>query len=119
MTDPITGCPMSPAVGDMGDAHTPGIIVRNTADTYIELHVSSAFSFLEAASAPESYIERALEINMPAMALTDRNGLYGVARQEVGTPAMPVECACVPPAVISQICGLAKSDDSGMTSPRP
>ena len=88
MTDPITGCPIAcpelvegpTAVGDMGDAHSPDSIVRDTVDTYIELHASSAFSFLEAASAPESYIERALEINMPAMALTDRNGLYGVAR---------------------------------------
>ena len=56
------------------------IVSAQPPDTYIELHASSAFSFLEAASAPESYIERALEINMPAMALTDRNGLYGVAR---------------------------------------
>ena len=59
---------------------SPDIIVRNPTEDYIELHASSAFSFLESPSAPESYIERALEINMPAMALTDRNGLYGVAR---------------------------------------
>ena len=45
---------------------------------YIELHASSAFSFLAGSSAPESYIERAVEIGMPAMALADRNGLYGV-----------------------------------------
>lgn len=59
---------------------TLDIVVRNTAEDYIELHAASAFSFLESPSAPESYIERALEIGMPAMALTDRNGLYGVAR---------------------------------------
>ena len=57
-----------------------GIVTRDSSDNYIELHTASAFSFLEAASGPESYIERAIEINMPAMALTDRNGLYGVAR---------------------------------------
>jgi len=59
---------------------TLDIIVPNPTEHYIELHAASAFSFLESSSAPESYIERALEINMPAMALTDRNGLYGVAR---------------------------------------
>jgi error-prone DNA polymerase len=47
---------------------------------YIELHATSAFSFLSAASEPDALIERAAELGMPAIALTDRNGLYGVAR---------------------------------------
>ena len=47
---------------------------------YIELHAASAFSFLAAASQPEALIERAAELGMPALALADRNGLYGVAR---------------------------------------
>jgi error-prone DNA polymerase len=44
------------------------------------LHASSAFSFLAGASQPEALIERAVEIEMPALALADRNGLYGAAR---------------------------------------
>ena len=47
---------------------------------YVELHSSSAFSFLSAASQPEALIARATELEMPALALADRNGLYGVAR---------------------------------------
>ncbi len=47
---------------------------------YIELHAASAFSFLEGASQPEDLIERAVELEMPAMALLDRNGVYGSAR---------------------------------------
>jgi len=47
---------------------------------YVELHASSAFSFLGGASQPESLIERAAELGIPAMALADRNGLYGAAR---------------------------------------
>jgi error-prone DNA polymerase len=47
---------------------------------YIELHASSAFSFLAGASQPEALVERAAELGMPALALADRNGLYGVAR---------------------------------------
>ena len=47
---------------------------------YIELHAASAFSFLAGASQPEALIERAAALGMPAMALADRNGLYGVAR---------------------------------------
>jgi error-prone DNA polymerase len=49
-------------------------------ERYIELHSSSAFSFLEGASQPESLVERAVELEMPAMALLDRNGVYGSAR---------------------------------------
>jgi error-prone DNA polymerase len=48
--------------------------------SYIELHAASAFSFLEGASHPEELIKRAAELEMPAMALLDRNGVYGSAR---------------------------------------
>ncbi len=47
---------------------------------YVELHAASAFSFLEGASQPERLIERAVELELPAMALLDRNGVYGSAR---------------------------------------
>ena len=47
---------------------------------YIELHSRSAFSFLEGASAPEQLIATGSELQMPAMALLDRDGLYGAAR---------------------------------------
>jgi len=47
---------------------------------YVELHAASAFSFLQAASQPESLIARAVELDMPAMALLDHNGVYGAAR---------------------------------------
>ncbi len=51
-----------------------------TDEPYVELHASSAFSFLAAASAPESLAERAAELEMPALAIADRNGIYGAAR---------------------------------------
>src|SRR5213079_1609464 len=44
---------------------------------YIELHACSAFSFLRGASFPEQLAETAAELAMPAMALLDRNGVYG------------------------------------------
>src|ERR1700739_435574 len=47
---------------------------------YVELHSRSAFSFLEGASLPETLMARAAELNMPPMALLDRNGLYGAPR---------------------------------------
>jgi len=48
--------------------------------TYIELHARSAFSFLEGASVPEELAAAALALEMPAMALADRDGFYGSPR---------------------------------------
>ncbi len=47
---------------------------------YVELHARSAFSFLEGASLPEMLMARCADLGMPAMALLDRNGLYGAPR---------------------------------------
>src|SRR3954468_24548148 len=47
---------------------------------YIELHARSAFSFLEGSSLPENLIATAASFNMPAMALLDRDGVYGSPR---------------------------------------
>src|SRR5712692_6275885 len=47
---------------------------------YIELRMRSAFSFLEGASTPEDLAARAAELGYPAVALGDRDGLYGAPR---------------------------------------
>jgi error-prone DNA polymerase len=47
---------------------------------YIELHSRSAFSFLEGASLPEDLIAACSRLKMPAMALLDRDGVYGAPR---------------------------------------
>src|SRR5438046_9448484 len=51
--------------------------------SYCELHASSAFSFLRGGSFPEQLAELAAELEMPAMALLDRNGVYGAQRFSV------------------------------------
>src|SRR5438876_7232037 len=51
--------------------------------SYIELHACSAFSFLRGGSFPEQLAEVAAELEMPAMALCDRNGVYGAQRFSV------------------------------------
>jgi len=47
---------------------------------FIELHAQSAFSFLEAAEQPETLAEAAARLEMPALALVDRDGVYGAPR---------------------------------------
>jgi len=47
---------------------------------YIELHSRSAFSFLEGSSLPEELAGVCAQLSMPAMALLDRDGVYGAPR---------------------------------------
>ena len=47
---------------------------------YLELHASSAFSFLEAAALPETLVAQAARFGYPAIALLDRDGVYGAPR---------------------------------------
>jgi error-prone DNA polymerase len=47
---------------------------------YVELHARSAFSFLRGASNPEQLAEAAIKQGLSALALCDRNGVYGAPR---------------------------------------
>ena len=57
---------------------------------YIELHACSAFSFLRGGSLPEQLAEVAAELELPAMALLDRNGVYGAQRFSVAAQEQKV-----------------------------
>ncbi|MBW2223979.1 MAG: PHP domain-containing protein [Deltaproteobacteria bacterium] len=47
---------------------------------YVPLWVKSNHSFLEGASFPEELVERAHALGLPAVAITDRDGVYGLVR---------------------------------------
>lgn len=47
---------------------------------YIELHAHSYFSLLDGASSPQDLVQRAQQLGMPALALTDHNNLYGAVQ---------------------------------------
>ncbi|MCH8952204.1 MAG: error-prone DNA polymerase [Proteobacteria bacterium] len=50
---------------------------------YAELAVTTNFTFLTGASHPEEMVERAAELGLAALAITDRNTLAGVVRAHV------------------------------------
>ena len=59
--------------------------------SYVPLWCKSNFSFLEGASHPDELVERAHALGLPALALTDRDGVHGVVRahvkaRELGVP---------------------------------
>ena len=49
-------------------------------DAFAHLHVASGFSLRYGASTPAALVERAASLGQPALALTDRDGLYGAVR---------------------------------------
>ena len=50
-------------------------------EPYAELHAYSCFSFRRGASTVEDLMERAWELGLTGLAITDRDGLYGSVRQ--------------------------------------
>ncbi len=81
--------PAGASRGSWTRGRSPGI----RAMPYVELHARSAFSFLRGGSLPESLVAEAARLEMPALALCDRDGVYGAVRlhmsgQEAGVRAL-------------------------------
>ena len=51
--------------------------------SYVPLWCKSNFSFLEGASHPDELVEQAHALGIPALALTDRDGVHGMVRAHV------------------------------------
>ena len=60
---------------------------------YAELHARSRFSFMDGSSNPEDLVAEAVRLELDALAITDRDGFYGVVRfaeaaEEAGLPTV-------------------------------
>src|SRR4051794_31306140 len=71
-------------------------------DPFVHLRVASGYSLRHGASAPRILVERAADHGMSALALTDRDGVYGAVRfakacRDVGVrPVLGVDLAIRP-----------------------
>jgi error-prone DNA polymerase len=64
-----------------GPYQRPDDVVRDAdALPYAELHAHSHYSFLDGASSPEELLEEAERLGLHALAITDHDGFYGLAR---------------------------------------
>jgi len=77
--------------------------------TYAPLWCKSNFSFLEGASHPEELVEQAHLLGLPALALTDRDGVYGVVRAHVKARELGVRLI-----IGAQLTVHWKDDDSAL-----
>ncbi len=60
---------------------------------YAELHARSRFSFMDGSSNPEELVAEAVRLELDSLAITDRDGFYGVVRfaeaaEEAGLPTV-------------------------------
>jgi error-prone DNA polymerase len=73
--------------------------------TYAELHAHTPFSFLDGASPADDLVDRAVELGLSGLAVTDHQGLYGVVRfvsaaEAVGLhPVVGIEIELLDPCV--------------------
>ena len=65
----------APAIPLADSGPAPGNAVA-----YAELHAHSSFSFLDGSCDPEQLVEEAVALGLQSLALTDHDGMYGVAR---------------------------------------
>lgn len=82
---------------------------------YVELHARSAFSFLEGVSVPEELIAAAAEMGLPAMALLDRDGVYGAPRFHLAAEKLGIKAHVGAEITVSSL----KSQDQGIKSQDP
>src|SRR5437870_8921291 len=85
--------------------------------SYVELHARSAFSFLEGASTPEELIATAADSKMPAMALLDRDGVYGSARFHLAAQKLGIKAHIGAEVTVSSPKSKTRRQDSKFQIP--
>ncbi|MGY2067316.1 DNA polymerase III subunit alpha [Blastococcus sp. SYSU DS0619] len=94
-------------------------------DPFVHLHVASGYSMRYGANHPADLVARAAEHGMPALALTDRDGLYGAVKfalacRSAGVrPIFGVDLAVAPSLGTSVPPALAHVLGEDLTASRP
>jgi error-prone DNA polymerase len=83
--DPSTRVPFDQDAAEPRDEATKELLALRRAieerpSKYVELTARTSFSFLAGATPPELLVFRAAELGYDAIAITDRDGLYGIVR---------------------------------------
>src|SRR5690349_3565237 len=74
-----------------------------TGESFVHLHVASGYSMRYGTAKPHQLVERAAAFGQPALALTDRDGLYGAVKfvracmEHDVAPILGVDLAIEPP----------------------
>jgi error-prone DNA polymerase len=85
LNDERRGAGRANAVRERSEEHLDELqTLRRTIESrprrYVELSVRTSFSFLSGATPPDAMVARAAELGYDAIAIADRDGLYGIVR---------------------------------------
>src|SRR5262245_24676403 len=61
---------------------------------YVPLWCKTHYSFLEGASSPEDLVTEAHRLGLPALAVTDRDGVYGLVKAHVKAKELGIQLLC-------------------------
>ncbi|MCW2669283.1 MAG: polymerase subunit alpha [Frankiales bacterium] len=94
-------------------------------DPFVHLHVASGYSLKHGASHPKQLVERAAEHGMDALALTDRDGAYGIVKfaqacESWGVrPIFGVDLAMAPvaPVIHGELAHFLRGPERGNSPP--
>lgn len=122
---------VSPALSDMTSIASPqgegshAVVNQRDHIPFAELHACSAYSFLRGASSPAEMVDSAAELGLEALALVDRDGVYGAvqfaeAAADSGIATIfGAELTLTPPAVSSSAShSSAPSSQGPVSSPQ-
>ena len=84
---------------------------------YVPLWCKSNYSFLEGASHPEELIEQAHAFGLPAIALTDCDGVHGVVRAHIKAQELGVHLIIGAELTVSALSGAPVSIPASTVSP--
>ena len=82
---------LPPAKRKIPAVRARGTRARTHGVRYAELHCRTNFSFLRGASHPDELVNRAAELGLAAIAITDRNSLAGIVRAHVAAREVGVK----------------------------
>ena len=80
--------------------------------SYVALWCKSNFSFLEGASHPDELVQQAHALGIPALALTDRDGVHGVVRAHVKARELGVSLIVGAEVTVGDSAAAGTDDDA-------
>ena len=86
---------------------------------YVPLWCKSNYSFLEGAPHPEELVERAHALGLPGLALTDRDGVYGIVRAHVRARELGVHLILAEVRVRGRVLAVTEQDGAWMYGVSP
>jgi error-prone DNA polymerase len=104
-----------PAAGDKREQRIPSHDRSRPTIDFADLHAAGSYNFLQGASDPEEYLATASDLGLTAIAVLDRDGLYGAARLATAAAETQVDSGRAPATVFGAELSVFGPDAAPLT----